>query len=95
MPGREAAFDFTDCTELGVTIGGEAFEHLLFEFVLTYSSWTWVDLAFGETYEAMSSGIQGALWEVGGVPHVLRYDYVARNMMQSRESSSRITVRSC
>jgi hypothetical protein len=74
VPGREAAFDFTDCGELGVTIGGKRFEHLLFEFVLSYSSWTWVDLAFGETYEAMSAGIQGAIWDLRGVPHVLRSD---------------------
>jgi hypothetical protein len=74
VPGREGAFDFTDCTELGVTIGGQAFTHLLFEFVLTYSSWTWIDLAFGETYEAMAAGIQGAIWALGGVPHVLRSD---------------------
>jgi hypothetical protein len=74
VPGREGAFDFTDCGELGVTIAGKPFEHLLFEFVLTYSSWTWVDLAFGETYEAMAAGIQGAVWDLGGAPHVLRSD---------------------
>jgi hypothetical protein len=74
VPGREGAFDFTDCGELGVTIAGNQFEHLLFEFVLTYSRWTWVDLAFGETYEAMAAGIQGAVWDLGGVPHVLRSD---------------------
>lgn len=74
VPGREAAFDFTDCAELGVTIGGQPFAHLLFEFVLSYSSWTWVDIAFGETYEAMAAGIQGAIWDLRGVPHVLRSD---------------------
>src|SRR5258706_905308 len=74
VPGREGAFDFTNCAELGVTIGGKPFEHLLFEFVLTYSSWTWVDLAFGETYEAMAAGIQGAVWDLDGAPHVLRSD---------------------
>jgi hypothetical protein len=74
VPGREAAFDFTDCAELGVTIGGQPFEHLLFEFVLSYSGWTWVDLAFGETYEAMAAGIQGAIWDLRGVPEVLRSD---------------------
>ncbi len=31
VPGREGAFDFTHCTELGVTIGSEPFAHLLFE----------------------------------------------------------------
>jgi hypothetical protein len=39
-PGREAAIDFTHVTDLGVTIAGEAFSHLLFELVLSYSHWT-------------------------------------------------------
>ena len=33
-PGREAQVDFTHCGELGVTICGEPFGHLLFHFVL-------------------------------------------------------------
>jgi hypothetical protein len=73
-PGREAAFDFTHCRELGVVIGGEPFDHLLFELVLSYSSWTWSCLAFSETFEALSMGLQGALWELGGCPEVARSD---------------------
>ena len=41
-PGREGAFDFTDCSSLGVTIAGVHFAHLLFEFVLSFSGWRWV-----------------------------------------------------
>ncbi len=89
VPGREGAFDFTHCAELGVTIGGEPFTHLLFELVLTYSSWTWIDLAFGETYEAMSAGIQGAVWEVGGVPHVLRSDNLSAATHDLKRSAGR------
>jgi hypothetical protein len=74
IPGREGAFDFTDATELGVTISREPFEHLLFEFVLSYSGWTWSALAFSETFEALSEGLQGALWELGGVPEISRSD---------------------
>lgn len=37
VAGREGAFDFTDCNELGVTISGQVFEHLLFQFVLSFS----------------------------------------------------------
>jgi hypothetical protein len=40
--GREGAFDFTDCAELEVTIAGQAFAHLLFQFVLSFSKWRWV-----------------------------------------------------
>ena len=48
VPGREAAIDFTHATDLGVTIAGDPFPHLLFEFVLSYSHWTWVAIAFGK-----------------------------------------------
>lgn len=74
VPGREAAVDFTHGTELGVTIRGVAFVHLLFELVLSFSGWTWVCVAFGETFEALIGGIQDALWSLGGLPLVIRSD---------------------
>ena len=74
VPGREAAFDFTDASDLGVTIRGVAFPHLLFEWVLSYSKWTYVTLAVSETFEALVAGVQGALWTLGAVPAVLRHD---------------------
>jgi hypothetical protein len=73
-PGREGAFDFTDATELGVTIAGQVFAHLLFQFVLGFSKWRWVGLAFTETFEALVRGLQDALWDLGGVPRVWRSD---------------------
>ena len=45
VPGREAALDLTDATDLGVTLRGVAFPHLLFKWVLSYSRWTYVRLA--------------------------------------------------
>ncbi|NUQ76892.1 MAG: IS21 family transposase [Polyangiaceae bacterium] len=73
-PGRMASIDFTHATELGVTIAGAAFAHLFFQFVLAYSGWRFVQLAYGETFEALVRGLQGALWTVGGAPEVLRLD---------------------
>jgi len=73
-PGREGAFDFTDASELGVTIAGEVFAHLFFQFVLSFSKWRWVGLAFSETFEALVRGLQGALWKLGGVPRIWRSD---------------------
>jgi transposase InsO family protein len=72
--GREGAFDFTDCAELNVTIAGQVFVHLLFEFVLSFSKFRFVCLAFSETFEALVHGLQGALWTLGGVPSVWRSD---------------------
>lgn len=72
--GREGAFDFTDATELGVTIAGQVFAHLLFQFVLSFSKWRAVGLAFSETFESLVRGLQDALWELGGVPTIWRSD---------------------
>jgi hypothetical protein len=76
VPGREGALDFTDASDLGVTIQGEAFPHLLFEWVLSFSGWTYVALAVSETFEALVAGPQGAVWTLGAVPAVIRHDYV-------------------
>jgi hypothetical protein len=88
-PGREAQLDFTHCGELGVTICGEIFGHLLFEFVLSYSGWRFVDLAFGETFEALVKGLQGALWELGGVPEVVRSDNLSAATHELRHTKGR------
>jgi len=74
VPGRECAIDFTHAKELEVTIRGELLDHLLFEFVLSHSGWTWACLAYSETFEALSAGLQGALWALGGCPQVGRSD---------------------
>jgi hypothetical protein len=73
-PGRLAASDFTHCTDLGVTINGGPFVHMLYHFVLTYSNWEAVTLCFSESLESLSEGLQNALWELGGVPQLHRTD---------------------
>ena len=94
VPGREAAVDFTHATDLGVTIRGELLRHLLFEFVLSFSSWTWADLAFGETFEALVAGLQGALWELGAVPEVVRSDNLSAATHELKRTGGRqLTVR--
>jgi len=88
-PGREAQIDFTHATELGVTIAGVLFPHLFFEFVLSFSGWRWVGLAFGETYEALMDGIQGALWALGGSPEVARTDNLSAATHELKRSGGR------
>jgi len=85
-PGREGAFDFTHGDELEVTIGGEVFAHLLLVFRLSFSRWLWAELAFSETYEALLSGLQGALWGLGGVPKVVRHDNLSAATHELRKS---------
>ena len=89
IPGREAAIDFTHAKELGVTIQGQPFEHLLFVFVLAFSGWTWIKVALGETFEALVSGLQGALWALGGVPVVLRSDNLSAATHELKHSAGR------
>ena len=88
-PGREAQLDFTHGAELGVTIAGELFDHLLFEFILCFSGWRWVGLAFGETFEALVEGLQGALWSLGGVVEIVRTDNLSAATHELKRSGGR------
>ena len=81
--------DFTNCNELGVTVAGRAFPHLLFHFVLSFSGWTWVMLAFSETFEALVRGVQQALWALGGAPAVLRSDNLSAATHELKQSGGR------
>jgi hypothetical protein len=93
VPGRECAFDFTHGKELGVTIRGELFDHLLFELVLSFSGWTWACVAFSETFEALSMGLQGALWELGGCPEVARSDNLSAATHELKLTGGRTLTR--
>jgi hypothetical protein len=73
-PGRLCASDKSHCGDLRVTIGGQPPEHLIYHFVLTYSNWEAAAVCFSESYESLSDGLQGALWELGGVPQLHRTD---------------------
>ncbi len=73
-PGELAQSDFTHMNELGITIGGKPFDHMLYHFVLTYSNWETGIICFSESFESLSEGLQGALWELGGVPRRHRTD---------------------
>lgn len=72
--GELCQSDFTHCRELGVTINGQAFPHLIYHFVLTYSNWETGTICYSETFESLSEGLQNALWEIGGVPREHRTD---------------------
>ncbi len=74
QPGDVIAFDFVNLNGLGVTIGGRAYDHLLFHSVFTYSNWEHVHLCHSESFEALSTGLQDALHLAGGVPTRVRSD---------------------
>lgn len=92
VPGRLGESDFTYMSELGVTIGGQSFPHMLYHFVLTYSNWEAVTLCYSESFESLSEGLQNALWELGGVPLEHRTDRLStavNNMSDAKEFTFR------
>ena len=73
-PGRLCESDFTHMTNLGITLAGRPFEHLVYHFVLTHSNWEAGTICFSESFESLSEGLQNALWKLGGVPAEHRTD---------------------
>lgn len=93
VPGQLGAFDFTHCEELGVTIAGVIFVHLMFQFVLAWSGWRYISLALGETYEALLAGLQGAFWQLRGVPARVRQDNLSAATHELFETGGRILTK--
>ncbi|ASJ71660.1 hypothetical protein IMCC3135_07775 [Granulosicoccus antarcticus IMCC3135] len=73
-PGLQGLSDFT-VPNSPVTIAGEPFEHLLYQFRLAYSGWRSVTIIRGgESYSALADGLQSALRKLGGAPLEHRSD---------------------
>src|SRR3982751_1430834 len=72
--GELCESDFTHLADVGILIAGEVFPHMLYHFVLTYSNWETGMVCFSESFASLSEGLQGALWELGGVPLLHRTD---------------------
>jgi len=92
VPGRLGESDFTYMNDLGITIGGQSFPHMLYHFVLPYSNWEDAMLCFSESFESLSEGLQNALWNLGGVPLEHRTDRLStavNNMSNEKEFTAR------
>ena len=91
VAGRLCASDFTHMTELGITLAGQTFEHLVYHFVLTYSNWETGTICYSESLESLSEGWQNAVWELGAVAAEHRTDSLssAVNNMSNREEFNR------
>jgi hypothetical protein len=77
QPGIAAQSDFTHMTDLGVTLGGLPFPHLVFHLVFVYSNVEAVQLCYSETFEALAEGLERCLWQLGGVPQQHRTDHLS------------------
>ncbi len=77
--------------ELGITLGGQTFEHLVYHFVLTYSNWETGTICYSESLESLSEGWQNAVWELGAVAVEHRTDSLssAVNNMSKLEEFNR------
>jgi transposase len=73
-PGEYGQSDFTSMNDLGITIEGEPFDHLVYHFVLPYSRWETGMVCFSESFETLIGGFQRAAAELGRVPHKHRTD---------------------
>ena len=74
-PGRLGLSDFTVCDELEVVVAGVAFPHRIYQFALAHSGWRHATVVEGgESFIALSTGLQSALWRLGGVPEEHRTD---------------------
>jgi transposase InsO family protein len=74
-PGRQALSDFTHPDGFSVTIAGRPFKHMLYHFWLAFSGWEHARaVQGGESFTALTEGLQEALWQLGGVPREHRTD---------------------
>lgn len=92
-PARLGLSDFTVADDLGIEIGGVAFPHRLYQFALAHSGWRHaVVIVGGESFVALSTGLQAALWRLGGVPEEHRTDSLSaafNNLAEAQELTRR------
>jgi len=72
--GQQGLSDFSH-PNTSITIQGQDFTHLLYQFRLAYSGWRYVQIVLGgESYSALANGLQSALTLAGGSPLEHRTD---------------------
>ena len=94
-PGRLGLSDFTDASVLGITIGGMALEHRLYHFRLAFSGFEHAHVVLGgESFVALSEGLQNALWGLGGTPREHRTDSLSAAFCNlERDAQEDLTLR--
>ena len=83
--GHQGLSDFTR-PNTAITIAGEAFDHLLYQFRLAHSGWRHVHIVKGgESYSALADGLQSALHTLGGAPKEHRTDSLSAAYINNAE----------
>ena len=57
--------------------------------MLSHSEWRYAEVVAGETFLALKQGLQNALWELGGVPQVIRSDNTSALTHETKRSRGR------
>lgn len=84
-PGQQGLSDFSH-PNTDITIQGEVFAHLLYQFRFAYSGWRYVQIILGgESYSALADGLQSALFRAGGSPIEHRTDSLSAAFNNSVE----------
>lgn len=95
-PGERGLSDFTDMGDLNIAIAGVPFAHRLYHFVFAFSRWEYAEVVdSGESFEALSKGLQNALWQAGGAPHEHRTDSLSaafKNLKEEEDFTARYTA---
>ena len=74
-PGVMGLSDFTKLKGMDITINSKPFEHLIYHYRLAYSGWQYAQIIEGgESFVALSEGLQNALAASGGAPKEHRTD---------------------
>ena len=93
QPGQLGLSDFTKLKGVVITITGQVFPHLLYHYRLAFSGWSYVKVTCGgESYTALSTGLQNALWRCGGAPREHRTDSLSaafNNLAEKKELTRR------
>ena len=86
VPGRLGLSDFTWLKDATITLDGVVFKHLLYHYRLAFSGWCYVKVnCGGESYTALSTGLQNAFWRSGGVPLEHRTDSLSAAYINQAE----------
>ena len=95
-PGQRGLSDFTAMGDLRITIADVSFPHILYHFVLAFSRWEHAEVVEGgESFEALSKGLQNALWQAGGAPQEHRSDSLSaafKNLAEEEDFTVRYTA---
>lgn len=84
-PGHQGLSDFTH-PNTAITIDGEPFAHILYQFRLAFSGWRYVHIIQGgESYSALADGLQSALHQLGGAPKEHRTDSLSAAYVNTAE----------